>query len=353
MTRGRITGLVLIVVLGIASGGCGSSSSVVRIECGGATFVNPLMQRWSGVYKAAKNVEIDYLAKGSGYGITNVTSKNFLFGCSDAPLTRKELDEAMKAGGEVLHIPVAVGAVAVVYNLPGVKELKLSGEVLADIYLRKITRWNDPRLVALNPGVNLPNADITPLRRNESSGTTNIFTEYLSKKSPEFAQNPGTSKDPKWPPGVEGKPGNDGIAEAVKKTPNTLGYVELAYAKTADIPAALLINRANQAVAADARSVTAAVEAAMKAKEDVEPYNLHPLAFSFTDAEGESAYPIVGASYAIFFKKLPRDKGPVMVEFLRWAVSEGQQYATELHYAPLPAELTKKAQELLESVIFE
>ncbi|MCS6863755.1 MAG: phosphate ABC transporter substrate-binding protein PstS [Gemmataceae bacterium] len=353
MARWLIPGTLVLGVVALAGWGCGSRSSIVRIECGGATFINPLMQKWSGAYKTAKNIEIDYLAKGSGYGITNVTSKNFVFGCSDAPMTKRELDEAIKAGGPVLHVPLAVGAVAVVYNLPGVNELKISGDVLADIYLRKITRWNDPRLIALNPGVNLPNADITPLRRNESSGTTNIFTEYLSKKSPEFAKNPGASKDPKWPPGVEGKPGNDGIAEAVKNTPYTIGYVELAYAKTAQIPAALLINKANQPVAPDARSVTAAVEAAIQAKEDVEPYNLHPLAFSFTDAAGEAAYPIVGASYAILFQRQPRDQGPATVEFLKWAVSDGQRYATELHYAPLPAELTKKAQELLESVIFE
>ena len=189
--------------------------------------------------------------------------------------------------------------------------------------------------------------------RSDSSGTTSIFTEYLSKRSSEFAKAPGTSKSPKWPPGVDGKQGNDGVAEAVKNTPNTIGYVELAYAKKSGIAFATLINKANKPVVPDATTVTAAVDAAMKVKQDKEPYSLHSLAFSFTDADGDDAYPIVGASYAIFFKKLPKDKGPVIVEFLKWATSDGQAFATELDYAPLPADLTKKAAELLATVTFE
>jgi len=253
----------------------------------------------------------------------------------------------------VIHVPVTIGAVAIIYNLPGVTDLKLTGEVLADIYLKKITKWNDPAIAKLNAGVALPDKDIAPVRRSESSGTTSIFTEYLSKRSSEFAKAPGTSKDPKWPAGVEGKQGNDGIAESVKNTPNTIGYVELAYAKKSGIAFATLINKAGKPVAPDASSVTAAVEAAMKVKQDKEPYSLHPLSFSFTDAEGDTAYPIVGASYAILFKKQPKDKGPVIVEFLKWATGDGQKFATELDYAPLPADLTKKGQELLGTVTFE
>ncbi len=333
--------------------GCGSKNAAPRINAGGATFVDPIMQKWSGEYRAAKKVEIDYVAKGSGYGISNVTSKNLDFGCSDAPMNAKEVEAAKTAGGEVIHVPVTIGAVAVIYNLDGIKDLKLNGEVLADIYLRKITQWNDAKIAALNPGVALPAKDIAPVRRSESSGTTSIFTEYLSKRSAEFAKKPGTSKDPKWAEGVDGKQGNDGIAEHVKNTPGTIGYVELAYAKSNNIAFATLLNKAGKPVSPDAASVTAAVDSAMKVKQDKEPYSLHPLSFSFTDAEGEAAYPIVGASYAILFKKQPKDKGPVIVEFLKWAVSDGQKVATELHYAPLPAELTKKAQELLGAVTIE
>lgn len=345
---------VVLLALTLPLGtGCSKSGSAPRVSGGGATFVDPIMQKWSGEYRRAKNVEIDYVAKGSGYGISNVTSKNVDFGCSDAPMTAKEVEAAKAAGGEVIHVPVTVGAVAVVFNVPEVKELKLTGEVLADVYLRKVTRWNDPAIAALNPGAALPGTDITPVSRAESSGTTSIFTEYLSKRSGEFGKVIGVSKSPKWPAGGLGKEGNDGVAGHVKGTPGTIGYVELAYAKKNGIAFATMVNRAGKPVAPDAAGVTAAVEAAMKVKQDKEPYSLHPLTFSFTDADGDAAYPIVGASYAILFKKQPKDKGQPLVEFLKWVVSDGQAFAAELDYAPLPAELTKKAQELLAGVSFE
>lgn len=346
-----------LLVAAIVTAGCGGGSgSMPRVSGGGATFVDPIMQKWAGEYRNMKKAEIDYVAKGSGYGVSNLTSKNIDFGCSDAPMSKAELD---KAGGEVLHIPVAIGAVAIIYNLEGVPALKLNGEVLAEIYLLKITKWNHPKIVALNPGVPLPDVTIAPGARKESSGTSAIFTEYLSKISPAFAKAPGTSKSPKWPLGADGKevvagrPENNGVADYVKSTPGSIGYVELAYAKTNNIAYATMINKAGQPVMPDADSVTAAVDAAMKVKQDKEPYSLHPLAYSFTDADGPKAYPIVGASYAMLFKKQPKDKGPVIVEFLKWAVSDGQKMSAELHYAPLPAELTKKAHELLGTVTFE
>jgi phosphate transport system substrate-binding protein len=311
------------------------------------------MQKWSGEYRAAKKVEIDYVAKGSGYGISNMTSRTLDFGCSDAPMNAKEVEAAKAAGGEVVHIPVTLGAVAVIFNLPEVKDLTLSGEVLADIYLAKVRRWNDPAIARLNPGAALPDREITFVYRAESSGTTSIFTEYLAKRSAQFAQAPGSSKSPKWPAGGIGKEGNDGIAEHVKSNDGTIGYVELAYARRNGINYAKLVNRAGKPVSPDAAAVTASVESAMAVKQDKEPYSLHPLAFSFTDAEGDAVYPIVGASYAILFKKQPRDKGPVIVEFLKWVVSDGQKFAAELDYAPLPAGLTKRAQEMLGTVTFE
>jgi phosphate transport system substrate-binding protein len=332
--------------------GCGGKSGP-RINAGGATFVDPIMQKWSGEYRAAKKVEIDYVAKGSGYGISNVTSRTLDFGCSDAPMNAREVEAAKAAGGEVVHIPVTLGAVAVIFNLPEVKELTLSGEVVADIYLTRVKKWNDPAIAKLNPGVALPDREISFVYRAESSGTTSIFTEYLAKRSTQFAQAPGTSKSPKWPAGGIGKEGNDGIAEHVKNNEGTIGYVELAYARKNGINYATLLNKSGKPVSPDAASVTAAVESAMAAKQDQEPYSLHPLAFSFTDAEGDASYPIVGASYAILFKKQPKDKGPVIVEFLKWVVSDGQKFAAELDYAPLPAGLTKRAQEMLGTVTFE
>jgi phosphate transport system substrate-binding protein len=330
------------------AGGTGGGS-LLRIDAGGATFVNPIMQKWSGAYKDMKKAEINYVQSGSGDGIKGVTKKNLDFACSDAPMDAKEVKAAKEAGGDVIHIPVAIGAVALVYNLDGVKDLKLSGEVLGEIYMRKITKWNDPKIAALNPGVPLPDQPVTPVARDASSGTTSIFTEYLKKRNDAL---PKASKSPKWPEGVEKKKENAGIAEYVKSTPFTIGYVELAFARNNNLPCASIVNKAGKPVAPGAASVTAAVDAAIKVKPTEEPYSLHPLAFSFTDADGAGAYPIVGASYAMLFQNQPKEKGTVIVEFLKWVVTDGQKMSADLHYAPLPAELSNKAKELLGTVLF-
>lgn len=333
--------------------GC-SSKSNPRVSAGGATFVDPIMQKWSGEYRKLTGVEIDYVAKGSGYGVSNVTARTLEFGCSDAPMTAKEVEAARATGGDVIHVPLTIGAVAVVYNLPEVTaQLTLSGEVVADIFGRKITKWNDPAIAKLNPGVPLPERDIVPVYRVESSGTTNIFTEYLAKRSPAFAKEVGVSKSPKWPPGGLGKEGNDGVAGHVKDNPGCVGYVEVAYARKNGIAFATLVNKGGKPVAPDPAAVTAAAEAAMAVRPEKEPYSLHELTYSLTDASGDAAYPIVGVSYAILFKKQPRNAGPVIVEFLKWAVADGQKFAPDLDYAPLPPDLTKKAQELLGKVVFE
>ena len=335
-------------------GGCGGSTSAPRINAGGATFVNPLMQKWSGEYKKAKNVEIDYVSKGSGYGIEQMTAKTIDFGCSDAPMKKEQLATAKEKGGEVIHIPLIVGAVAVVYNVPDVSApLKLTGDVLADIFSRKITKWNDGRIAALNPGVALPDKDIVVVARAESSGTTNIFTEYLSKSSESFKKEIGASTKPKWPQGVVQQEQNDGVAGFVKGNPGTIGYVEVLFAKKNQLAVALLKNRAGAYVGPDADGAGAAAEEAMKTKPTTEPYSLHELTYSLTDADGAKSYPICGISYAILFARQPKDKGPVIVEFLKWAVSDGQKFAGELEYAPLPADLQKKAQDRLGAVTFE
>jgi phosphate transport system substrate-binding protein len=347
---------VLALPLVVGCGGC-SKSGTPRVSAGGATFPDPIMQKWAGEYKNAKGIEIDYVAKGSGYGISNVTSKNLDFGCSDAPMNAKELEAAKAAGGDVIHVPVAIGAVAIIYNLPEVKEpLVLNGEVLARIYLREITKWDDPAIKTLNPTAPLPTKDIVPVYRAESSGTTNIFTEYLSKQEKTkttFMEKIGVSKSPKWPAGGIGKEGNDGIAGHVKDNAGCIGYVELAYAKKNGIAYATLRNKRDKPIAPDAAAVTAAVDAATRVKPTQEPYSLHELTYSFTDSDADGAYPIVGASYAILFVKQTKDKGPVIVEFLKWVLSDGQKFATELDYAPLPDELAKKGQALLGKVTFE
>jgi phosphate transport system substrate-binding protein len=353
MRSTTLTWLVLVLFAAIAGSGCGKSSP--RINAGGATFVNPIMQKWSGEYKKARNIEIDYVAKGSGYGIEQMTAKTIDFGCSDAPMKKDQLASATAKGGEVIHIPLIMGAVAVVYNVPDLAghELKLTGEVLADIYRKRIDKWNDARIAALNPGLPLPAKDIVVVARAESSGTTNIFTEYLSKANGEFRKDIGTSTKPKWPQGITAQEQNDGVAGFVKDNPGTIGYVEVLFAKKNQLATARLKNKAGEWVSPEAEAVTAAAEQAMKSKSDSEPYSLHDLTYSLTHADGKQSYPICGISYAIVFAKQPKDKGPVIVEFLKWATTDGQAFAKELEYAPLPDELRKKVQEKLGQVKFE
>lgn len=333
-------------------GGSGDSGTPVRVSAGGATFVDPIMRAWAKDYRKAKKTEIDYVKSGSGKGIGDLTAKTIDFGCTDAPMSKKELDAAVAAGGEVLHIPVTMGAVAIVFNVPGLEKLNLTGKVVADIYLQKIAKWNDAAIAELNPGVVLPDRAIVAVRRAESSGTTSIFSEYLSKVNPDFKEKVGTTKEMKLTGGV-GQQGNDGIAGFVKNNEGAIGYVELAYANKNKIATAMLKNKAGKSVGPNADSVTAAATAAMATKPTAEPYTLHELTFSLTDAEGESSYPIVGISYAILFAKQPKDKGPAIVDFLKWVVVDGQKLAVELDYAPLPPDLGKKAQAKLDAVTFE
>ncbi|MCE9563239.1 MAG: phosphate ABC transporter substrate-binding protein PstS [Planctomycetes bacterium] len=317
--------------------------------------MNPLLQKWSGEYKKLKNAEIDYVSKGSSYGIEQMTAKTIDFGCSDAPMKKEQLATAKEKGSDVIHIPLTMGAVAVVYNLPEVGEakLKFTGDVLADIFNKKITKWDDKRITDLNAGVPLPPKDIVVVTRAEGSGTTNIFSEYLSKVSEPFKKEIGTSTKPKWPQGVIGQEGSDGVAGFVKGNVGSIGYVEILFAKKNNLGTALLKNRDGEYVGPEADAVTAAAEEAMKEKPTAEPYSLHELTYSLTNAAGKKSYPISGISYAILFAKLPKDKGPTIVEFLKWAVSDGQQFGKELEYAPLPEDLRKRAQERLGQVTFE
>ncbi len=348
-------GFAALIGLALAClAGCGGCNSKPRIIAGGATFVDPIMQKWAEEYNKAAKVEIDYTAQGSGFGIKQTTDKNFAFGCSDAPLNKKEMDAAKAAGGDLIHIPVTIGAVAIVYNLPDVKDLKLSGEVLANIYRRKITQWNDGAIAALNPGAALPDLAIVPVSRAEDSGTTSIFTEYLSKVSPDFKKEIGTSKKPTWPQGGIGQQGSGGIASHVRSNKGCIGYVELSFAKTNSLGYASIRNRKGNFAAPDAEAVTAAADAAASETPTVEPYTLHELTFSLTDTDGEKAYPIVGVSYAIIFAKPPADKGgKLAAAFLKWVVTDGQKYAVEKDYAPLPEDLRKKCLARIEKIAAE
>ncbi len=341
-------------------GGCGgksdgtASGTPARISAGGSTFINPLMQKWSGEYKHSKNAEIDYVSQGSGYGIEQMTKKTIDFGCTDAPMNKDQLANANKAGGDVFHIPLTMGAVAVAYNVPEIagKELKLTGDVLTDIYLRddSVKKWNAKRIADLNPGLTLPDKDIVVVARAEKSGTSNIFSEYLSKASKGKFK---ASTKPDWVQGVTGQQGSDGVSGFVKGNAYAICYVEVEFAKKNDLPTAKLKNKAGEWVGPEAAAVTAAAEEAMKTKSDKEPYSLHDLTYSLTDAAGAKSYPISGLTYAVLFAKQPKDQGPAMVEFLKWATTEGQAFTTELSYAPLPDELRGKIKEKLAQVKFE
>jgi phosphate transport system substrate-binding protein len=346
---------VVIAAVLLLPSGCkekgGADGGVKRIGGGGATFIDPIMQKWSAEYKQAKDIEIDYKKSGSGNGIQQMSGKVLDFGCTDAPMNKEETATADSEGGPVLHVPMIMGAVALVYNLPEVKTpIQLTGPILAKIYLGDIKTWNDPELVALNPELKDVKTAIVPVYRSESSGTTSIFTEYLSKVAPEFKKRVGTSKNPKWPNVGLGQNGNDGVAGHVQRNVGCLGYVEMYYAKNSKLPFVSLQNKSGKFVLPESSAVTAAAEAAMKEKPSAEPYTLHELTFSLTDAVGDKVYPICGASYTVLYKKQKADKGKTLVEFLKWATTEGQKFAGELEYAELPQELRAKIAERLSQV---
>jgi phosphate transport system substrate-binding protein len=303
-----------------------SAHAATNLTGAGATFPYPIYSKWFSVY-AQKGVQINYQAIGSGGGIQQLKNGTVDFGASDAPLTNGDMKEMP---GAVVHIPTVAGAVAVVYNgLP--KGLKLSGPVLAGIFLGQITRWNDAKIAALNPGVSLPNRAVSVAHRADGSGTSYIFTSYLKAVSPAWASQVGAGKAVNWPTGQGGK-GNDGVASIVKQTPGGIGYVELAYAVQNHLPYAALKNKAGQFVLPSVGGVTAAAQASAKAlQRDVRS--------PIVNASGAKSYPISGFTFILVYKnQSDKDKGKTLVTFLKWAISGtgGQKLAPGLLYAPLP-----------------
>jgi len=343
--------LTFLLAATALTAGC-DGKKAERLSGGGSSFVDPIMQKWSDEYKKATGVEIDYSKSGSSDGIKKMTEKELDFGATDAPMKKDQVAEAASKGGEVVHVPLVAGGVAVVYNLPGVADLKLSGPVIAQIYLGKITKWNDAQVARLNAGVTLPDSNIVPVYRAEGSGTSNIFTEYLSKVHPEFAQRIGASTSPKWPEIGTGQKGSDGVANHVKANAGCIGYVEVSYAQKNQIPIAAVQNAKGAFTKPEAAAVTAAADWAVSRQQTTEPYSLHELTYSLTNAESDAAYPICGYTYAVLYKKLPTKKGKALVEFLKWATTDGQKFAPDLYYAPLPTELGKKVAERLGQVEF-
>ncbi len=305
-----------------------SSMSLAQSLTGaGATFPKPLYDKWCAEYTRMKpDVRINYQGIGSGGGIKQITDKTVDFGASDVPMTEKQLE---KAPG-MLHIPTAMGAVVPIYNLPGVAKVTFSGPVLADIYLKKITKWNDAKLAQLNPGTPLPDKAINVVYRSDGSGTTFVWTDYLSKVSPEWESGPGRSTTIKWPLG-RGAKGNDGVAADVKLNPGSIGYVELIYAANNNIAYGSVVNSAGKAVDASIASVSAAAATLKEIPED--------LRVSITNAPGDAAFPISSLTWILVYpEQADAAKGKAIADFLWWCVHDGQALTAPLHYSPLPSE---------------
>lgn len=335
----RYTIAAILIVLTTACGPGGNQTPAqqegqdIRINGAGATFPYPIYSKWFAEYnKRRPNVQINYQSIGSGGGIRQLTNQTVFFGATDGPMT----DEQQKtAPGSILHFPTVLGAVVPTYNLPGVEgELKLTGPVLADIFLGKIKKWNDPSIARLNAGMRLPATDIVVAHRSDGSGTTYIWVDFLSKVSPEFKKTVGVNTSVNWPTGVGGK-GNEGVAGIVSQTPGSIGYVELIYALQNKISYASVQNAAGEFVKASTQAVTAA--AAASAAQIPTDFRV-----SITNAGGPGAYPIASYTWLLLYER-PSDKArsAVMVNFLKWALTDGQTFATELGYAPLPADVVK------------
>lgn len=311
----------------------GAAAQTVRINGAGATFPYPIYSKWFDEYhKAHPNVQINYQSIGSGGGILQLTNQTVFFGATDGPMTDAQLQAAP---GRVLHLPMVLGADVPIYNIPTVKTtLKFSGTLLADIFLGKITKWNDPAIARLNPGTTLPATDITVVHRSDGSGTTYIWVDYLSKVSPEWKTKVGVATSVRWPTGVGGK-GNEGVAGLVSQVPGAIGYVELIYALQNKISYGSVQNMAGEFMTASGQSVTAA--AASAAGQMPADFRV-----SITNAPGKGVYPISSFTWLLLYED-PKDKNQsrIMVDFVKWALADGQKLAAGLGYAPLPAEVVK------------
>ena len=326
-----MTKLPRILGLTIALGLSASASAQMMINGAGATFPYPIYSKWFDEYaKVDPSVRFNYQSIGSGGGQKQILAQTVDFGASDGPMSD---DNLAKAPGKLLHIPTVAGADVVAYNLPGNPALKLDADTIAGIFLGKINKWNDPKITALNPDVNLPDGEIVVVHRSDGSGTTYIWTDYLSKISPEWKTKVGTNTSVNWPTGIGGK-GNEGVAGQIKQTPGALGYVELIYATQNKMPYAEVKNAAGGFMKPTLESITAALATA-NIPDDFR--------FSMTNAPGKDAYPIAGATWLLVYQQ-QKDaaKGKKLVEFLKWSLTDGEKMAKDLQYAPLPESVQQR-----------
>jgi phosphate transport system substrate-binding protein len=307
----------------------------------GATFPNPMYQKWFSEYhKAHPDIQFNYQSIGSGGGIRQVLAQTVDFGASDGPMTDEQLSQAKT---KILHIPTVMGAVVPAYNVPGVSgELKFTPEALSGIFLGKITTWNDPAIAKANPGVTLPAQSIIVIHRSDGSGTTYIFTDYLSKVSSEWQNGPGKGTSVKWPVGLGGK-GNEGVAGMIRQMQGGIGYIELIYAVQNKIDYGSVKNAAGTFVKASLDSVTAAAASAKSMPSDFR--------VSITNAPGKDAYPISSFTWLLIPEKSKESaKGKILADFLTWMVDDGQKMTADLTYAPLPGNVAEKVKGAIKMV---
>jgi phosphate transport system substrate-binding protein len=339
MIRRTLLAPLLGAVLLAAAGQ--KSSAQLTINGAGATFPNPLYSKWIAEYaKVDKSVSFNYQPIGSGGGQKQILAGTVDFGASDSPMSDQSLSSAP---GKILHIPTVAGADVLAYNLPNNPPLQLDGATIADIFLGKITSWNSPRIASQNPAAKLPATDIVVVHRSDGSGTTFIFTDYLSSVSQEWETKVGRNASVKWPAGLGAK-GNEGVTEQVKQLPGAIAYVELVYAVQQKLPFASVKNAAGNYIVPSIASVTAALAAA-KIPDDFR--------FSMVNPPGENAYPIAGATWLLVYQRQKDPaKGRKMVEFLKWAETKGQTMTQALDYAPLPDELSKRVLQEIDTITF-
>jgi phosphate transport system substrate-binding protein len=326
--------MLLMIALGLVF--VGMADAQLKLNGAGATFPYVIYSKWFDVYHTKTGIEFNYQSIGSGGGIKQVIEGTVDFGATDGPMNADQLKDAMtKQGTDILHIPTVMGAVVVTYNVPEIGAgLKLTPEVLASIFLGEITKWNDAKISIINAGKPLPDQAIVVAHRSDGSGTSFIFTDYLTKVSKDWEAKVGKGTSVNWPVGLGGK-GNEGVSGLVKQTPGSIGYVELAYAVKNNLPYAAMKNKAGVYVEASLESVTAAAAGAAKNM----PADLR---VSITDAGGKASYPISGFTWRLVYEHMKdKEKGAALVKFLKWAMMEGQSYAKDLLYAPLPKEVVK------------
>jgi phosphate transport system substrate-binding protein len=315
--------------------------SRITLQGAGSSFDNPLFSKQFSEYSKISNVDVNYQSVGSGAGITNITNKTVDFGASDAMLTASQV---AAAPAPLIHVPVTSGATAIIYNLSGIAGLKLTPDVLADIYLKKVTKWNDPRIGAVNAGLNLPAADIVVVHRSDGSGTTNIFTSYLSKVSTQWSTQVGWASSVNWLGDVGGQ-GSAGVAGQVAQLPGAIGYVELSYATQNNISYAAIQNKSGNFVLPSVASATAAATGITL------PADMQVM---ITDSTNPSAYPISGFSWVLVYQQqTDQVKGAALVNLLWWMVHDGQQYAAPLVYAPLSADAVAKSEAIIRSITYQ